>query len=141
MRAPETGSRFATIGIENLTVFHRDGKEVGRAYYFLDGGYKPLFITTPPVGEYRAGDDVLIFAGEGKWTWENRFPDGKVARRIPLSGDQFNGEATGFHSNGKPSFKATYAKGSLDGDAIQFDEAGKEISRRAFKEGKSVKQQ
>jgi hypothetical protein len=139
LRAPAVGSSFATIGIENLTVFHRDGKEVGRAYYFLDGGYKPLFITIPPVGEYRSDDEVLISAGEGKWTWENRFPDGKVARRMPISGDQFHGEATGFHKNGKTSFKATYSGGLLNGDVIQFDEAGKEISRRAFSEGKPVK--
>lgn len=56
VRPPNNGATYAGIGIENLTVFHRDGKEVGRAYYFLDGSYKPLFITVPPTGEYRSGN-------------------------------------------------------------------------------------
>ena len=30
---PAKGSGYSSIGIENLTIFHRDGKEVGRAYY------------------------------------------------------------------------------------------------------------
>lgn len=52
----------------------------------------------------------------------------------------FNGEAEGFHPNSKTSFKATYKDGELDGYAIQFDEDGKETSRRSFKNGKAVKE-
>jgi hypothetical protein len=135
---PAKGTTFGAIDIENLTVFHRDGKEVGRAYYFLEGAKKPLFITEPPAGEYRNGNVFLISEGGGKWKWENRFPDGKTARRVPLEQDVFNGLAEGFHPNGKNTFKVTYRNGELDGDAIQFDEEGNEISRRSFKDGKEV---
>ncbi len=140
LRPSNSGATYSGIGIENLTVFHRDGKEVGRAYYFLDGSYKPLFITVPPPGEYRSDKQVLISEGDGKWKWENRFPDGNVARRILLKDNLFNGDAEGFHENSKTAFKATYKDGELEGDAIQFDEDGKEISRRSFKNGKAVKE-
>ena len=129
---------FGGIDIENLTVFHRDGKEVGRAYYFLEGSKKPLFITAPPAGEYRNGNQRLISEGDGKWKWETRFPDGKTARTIPMKHDVFDGLAKGFHENGKRSFTANYRNGELDGETIQFDEDGKETSRRSFKEGKEV---
>jgi hypothetical protein len=133
------GATFSAIDIENLTVFHRDGKEVGRAYYFLEGSKKPLFITEPPAGEYRNGGEFLISEGGGKWTWGNRFPNGKTARRIPLEKGVFNGLAEGFHPNGATSFKAGYRNGELDGDAVQFDEEGNETSRRRFKLGKERK--
>lgn len=132
------GSTFGGIGIENLTVFHHAGKEVGRAYYFLEESKKPLFITAPPVGEYRNGNQLLISEGDGKWKWEIRFPNGKTARRIPLKHDVFDGLAEGFHENGKNTFIASYRNGELDGDAIQFDEDGNETTRRSFSEGKDV---
>jgi len=135
---PAKGTAFGAIDIENLTVFHRDGKEVGRAYYFLEGSKKPLFITEPPAGEYRSGNELLISEGGGKWIWENRFPDGKTARRIPLEEGVFHGLAEGFHPNGKTSFKAGYRNGELDGEAIKFDEEGNEISRGMFRKGEAV---
>ena len=138
VRTPDDRSTFGSIGIENLTVFHRDGKEAGRAYYFLEGAKKPLFIAVPPAGEYRSGNQMLISGGDGKWKWEIRTPDGKVARRIPLENDRPHGLAEGFHLNGKTSFKATYKSGELDGEVIQFDEEGKETLRRKFKEGEAV---
>jgi hypothetical protein len=140
VRPTNSGSTFGSIGIENLTVFHRDGKEVGRAYYFLEGGKKPLFITVPPVGEYRSKNQVLIAEGGGKWKWENRLPEGGIARRIPLENDRFQGMAEGFHPDGKNSFKASYKDGELDGEAVQFDREGKETSRRKFKGGEAVKE-
>lgn len=140
VRPPEGGSTFGGIGIENLTVFHRDGKETGRAYYFLEGAKKPLFITVPPAGEYRGGNQTLISAGNGKWIWETRSPGGKVARRIPLENDRLHGPAEGFHPNEKTSFKATYKNGELDGEVVQFDPEGKETLRRTFKGGKAVEE-
>jgi hypothetical protein len=140
VRPSAGGSTFDSIGIENLTVFHRDGKEAGRAYYFLEGSKKPLFITVPPAAEYRSGNQILISEGAGKWKWETLTADGKIARRIPLENDRLHGPAEGFHSNGKPSFKATYKNGELDGEVIQFNEEGKETLRRKFRDGEAVEE-
>lgn len=135
VRPPAAGSSYASIGIENLIVFHRDGKEVGRAYFFLEGGKAPLFIKAPPAGEYRSGNQVLIAKGGGTWLWESRHPNGKLARRLPLKANRLHGKAEGFHENGKRRFTAEYAKGELDGEVVQFDELGKETSRDKFKDG------
>jgi hypothetical protein len=134
----KSGSTFGSIGIENLKVFHRDGKEVGRAYYFLEDSKKPLFITAPPIGEYKGDSQTLFCEGDGKWKWESRFEDGKLARRMRLENDQLHGDAEGFYPNGKPSFKATYKNGELDGELIKYDEDGKETKRGTFKEGREV---
>lgn len=138
VRPPAAGSSYASIDIENLTVFHRDGAEVGRAYYFLEGGKKPLFIKEAPAGEYWSGNQVLIAKGGGTWRWESRYPDGKLARRVPLKANRLHGKAEGFHENGKLRFTAEYAKGELDGEVVQFDDLGKETSREKFKDGKRV---
>ncbi|QJE96723.1 toxin-antitoxin system YwqK family antitoxin [Luteolibacter luteus] len=141
LKPEPTGSSWASIDIENLVVFHKDGKEVGRAYYFLEDDKKPVFITVPPAGEYRRGkDDVLIAKGKGEWVRESFFPDGKIARRIPFKDDRMHGKAEGFHENGKTKFVAEYRKGVLDGELLQFDKSGKEVSKRKFKEGKPVEE-
>ncbi len=138
LRAGDGASTFGSIDIENLTVFHRDGKEVGRAYYFLEESKKPLFITVPPAGEYRSGNQMLIAEGEGRWKWEYRFPDGSIARRTPLEGNRLHGQAVGFHPGGKTAFQATYKDGLLDGEAVRFDSEGAETDRRMFKDGEAV---
>ena len=136
LRAPEKGSSWVVIDTENLVVFHKDGKEVGRAYYFLEGEKKPLFITEPPAGEYsRSKEDVLIVKGKGAWLWETRYPDGKIGRRIPFKDNRMHGKAEGFYPDGKPEFTAEYRAGNLDGEVVKFDKAGKETSRRKFKDG------
>lgn len=136
LKPEATGTSWGSIDIENLVVFHKDGKEVGRAYYFLEDDKKPVFITEPPPGEYRRGkDDVLIAKGKGEWLRESFFPDGKIARRVPFKDNRMHGKSEGFHENGKLKFTAEYRKGALDGELVQFDEAGKELGRREFKEG------
>lgn len=141
LRPPADGASVASIDIENLTVFHKDGKEVGRAYYFMEGGKKPLFIIVPPTGEYRlAADQTLIAKGKGEWMQESRFPDGKIARRIPFKRDRMHGKVEGFHENGGRKFVADYREGQLDGELVQFDKNGKETSRRKFKEGEQVEE-
>ena len=138
VRAPAAGTTFASIDIENLTVFHKDGKEVGRAYFFREGSEEPIFITEPPAGEYRSGSELLVAKGKGEWIWENRFPDGKMARRFPMKGNRLNGKAEGYYENGQPQFTAEYRKGDLEGEVVEFDKAGKETSKRIFKDGEPV---
>lgn len=136
LRAPAKGASYAQADLENLTVFHQDGKEVGRAYYFLEGGKDPLFIKEPPAGAYESDGDVLTAKGKGKWTWESKFQDGKIARKMLLEDNRLHGKAEGFYPNGKPQFTAEYKKGELHGEVVQYDEAGKEQARRKFKDGK-----
>lgn len=140
LMAPDEGSSFVSMDTENLTLFHKDGKEVGRGYYFLESGKQPFFITEPPVGEYKAGDSILTAKGGGDWIWEQRFDDGQVARRFLLKDHQFEGKAEGFQPNGKPTYIANYHKGLLNGELIEFGKDGEEVSRRDFKEGKPVEE-
>jgi hypothetical protein len=135
LRPPEKGSSYARLDLENVVVFHKEGTEVGRAYYFLEGEKTPVFTKEPPSGEYTSGEDRLIGKGRGEWIWESRFKDGKIARRMPLKSNQLHGKAEGFHENGQPRFVAEYRKGILDGTLVQYNEAGKEVSRRTFKDG------
>ncbi len=135
LRPPEKGSSYARLDLENVVVFHKDGSEVGRAYYFLEGEKKPVFSKEPPPGEYTSGEDRLIGKGGGEWTWESRYRDGKIARRMPFKSNQLHGKAEGFHENGQPRFTAEYRKGVLDGELVQYNQAGREESRRTFKDG------
>jgi hypothetical protein len=136
----KTGATFGSVEMDNLTAFYQDGKEVGRAYYFLEGGKRPLFITVPPPGEYKAGDQVLIASGDGKWSWESRFADGKVSRRMPLVEDRFHGISEGFRADGSIAFKVTYKNGELDGEAIEYTEGGEVKSRRTFRSGEQTEE-
>ncbi len=141
LRPPANGSSAAALDLENLTVFHKDGKEVGRAYYFLEGGKEPLFITVPPPGEYPSPTaGVLLAKGKGEWVQESRFPDGKTAFRATLKDDRLHGRAEGFYEDGKPRVTAEYRNGELNGEVVQFDESGKEKSRRKFKDGEPVEE-
>ncbi len=140
VRPPAKGSSYAQLDLENLTVFHKDGKEVGRAYYFLEDGEDPLFIKEPPPGAYQSEDDTLTAKGDGKWLWESKFEDGKIGRRMPLEHHRFHGKAEGFWPDGKPQFTAEYRKGKLDGELVQYDKTGKEKARRKFKDGEEVEE-
>ncbi|MEK7952987.1 toxin-antitoxin system YwqK family antitoxin [Luteolibacter soli] len=135
---PAQGSSFATIDIENLTVFHRDGKEVGRAYYFREGDKEPLFITEPPPGVYVADDERLTASKDGEWLWESLHPGGKVARKLPMKHHRLNGKAEGFNPEGGLTFTAEYRNGVLNGEVVRLDGKGKEISRQKFKDGEKV---
>ncbi len=127
---------FAQVGMKNLTVFFDKGKEVGRAYYFLEGGKEPLCITVPPVGSYRRGGEVLEYLGEEKWTRINYFEDESVARRISFENHRMNGKSEGFHRNGQRSFVASYKDGELDGKLVQYSEEGDVLEEKVFSKGK-----
>jgi antitoxin component YwqK of YwqJK toxin-antitoxin module len=74
--------------------------------------------------------------GGGVWIWESCYEDGKVARKIPLKGNRFDGKAEGFYHTGKPQFTAEYRQGELNGEVVKFDDEGQENSRQTFKDGK-----
>ncbi|HEY1122875.1 MAG TPA: hypothetical protein VGE67_14790, partial [Haloferula sp.] len=132
---PAKGASFASLDLENITVFHRDGKEVGRAYYFLEGKREPLFITEPPAGVYLAKDQRLTKSKDGEWLWESLHPDGKVARKLPMKRHRLHGKAEGFNPAGGLTFTAEYRDGVLHGDVVRLDGKGKEVSRQKFKDG------
>lgn len=136
LRPPREGSSYTQVETENLMVFHKDGQEVGRAYHFLEGGDEPIFIKEPPPGEYTSGHDRLMAKGGGVWIWESCYEDGKVARKIPLKGNRFDGKAEGFYHTGKPQFTAEYRQGELNGEVVKFDDEGQETSRQKFKDGR-----
>jgi hypothetical protein len=132
---PKEGSNFASVAMENLTVFHSGGKEVGRAYLFREEGEKPVFITTPPPGTYKGAKGTLIYKGDGNWTDESYFEGGKIAQRMPMANHRLEGTGEVFYPDGKKRFTAPYKNGVLNGDLVEYDPDGKEKSRRKFKDG------
>ncbi|MDB6077274.1 MAG: hypothetical protein JWO82_1021 [Akkermansiaceae bacterium] len=138
LAAPKEGSHYVSAPMENLTVFYRGGKEVGRAYFFMDDdSNQPAFVTEPPPGTYQGSNAALICKGGGKWTLESYFGDGKVSRRIPLEGNLYEGESEAYYPSGSKRSTAPYKGGVLNGEVIQYDEEGKEKGRRKFKDGKA----
>ena len=140
LKPDEDGDSYGKISMENLTVFYSGGNEVGRAYFFMEGGKKPDFITEPPVGKYRRGGKVLQYLGDGAWLEENLFKSGETARTIRFKNHQMNGPAEGVYENGKPTFEANYKDGRLDGELVIYDEDGEVKKRELYKEGERVEE-
>lgn len=129
---------FAWLATDNLMVFHRDGAECGRIYYFLEAGKDPVVITQPPPGTYRSGDTVLEHLGLGAWTQEDRRADGTLARRMPLSDNRYHGDAEWFHGDGTVSMRLPFRLGKPHGEAVRYDEAGEVIDRTNYRDGERV---
>ncbi|MDB6007694.1 MAG: hypothetical protein JWR15_4681 [Prosthecobacter sp.] len=132
------GGSFGMVPMKNLTTLYQDGKEVGRLYYFMEGGKEPLVAQEPPVGKYQHDDMTLEYQGGGSWLFLTE-AEGRPVRRIPLVGNRFHGMAEGFYPDGKPSFNAPYKDGKLHGEVIQYSEQGKVSERQHYIEGKQVK--
>ncbi|MBF0197938.1 MAG: hypothetical protein HQL32_09515 [Planctomycetes bacterium] len=129
-------AHFESISMKNLTVFHKDDKEVGRLYYFLEGEKMPLCTLEPPKAKYKRDNEVLEYMGKGKWLWRSYSQDGKLTRKIPFENHQMNGIAEGYYSDGKKAFVASYKNGILDGTVVKYSEDGKETERTRFEKGR-----
>ncbi len=127
---------YGQVSMENLTVLSKGGKEVGRFYYFLEGGKEPLSIKSPPKGRYKRGNEVLEFLGDGEWLWLTYHKDGSLARRVPMKNHRMEGKAEGFYVDGTPSFTAGYKDGQLDGKAVRYGEDGSISDESLFIEGR-----
>jgi hypothetical protein len=138
LQPPDADGFFGQVNMKNLTVFHLDKKEVGRLYFFLEGGKEPLCIQEPPVGKYRNDEDLMLdYQGGGRWALLTLDGD-KVMRRIPFVEHRMEGLAEGFYENGSHSFKATYKAGNLHGEAIRYSEQGEITKRQRFRQGQPV---
>jgi hypothetical protein len=120
-------SYYKSVPMKNLTLFHKNKKEVGRLYFFKEIGKEPLLIKVPPVGLYKNGHSTLEYKGDGEWIWKTFFTEGKLARVISFKNHKMDGIATGYYRNGKKSFQASYQKGVLNGDVIRYSEDGEQI--------------
>ena len=138
LRNKSVDASYGQIPMKNLTVLHKGDQEVGRLYYFLEGGKKPLCTLEPPVGKYQQGQKILEYLGNKKWLWLTLRNDGSTARTIPFTQDLMNGKAQGVYSNGKPSFIAHYLNGVLDGKVIQYSKEGEITSESIFKKGQRI---
>ena len=138
LKPPASGGFFGTVPMKNLTVLYLDGKEVGRFYYFLEGGKEPLCIQEPPAGKYQNEDTTIEYQGGGGWVLLN-IEEGKVVRRVPFASHRMSGVAEGFYPDGKLRFKASYKDGELHGELIQYSEQGKIVDQRRFIDGQQVK--
>lgn len=138
LKPPAKGGFYGRVPIKDITVFYQDGKEVGRFYFLMEGGNKPLCIQEPPVGKYQQGNMTLEYQGSGNWLLLTE-EDGKLVRRVPLAGHRMNGMAEGFYTDGTPRFKAPYKDGELNGELIEYSEDGKVTGRRRFIDGQQVK--
>ncbi|MGV3658791.1 MAG: toxin-antitoxin system YwqK family antitoxin [Prosthecobacter sp.] len=137
LRPPAKGGFFGQVDLKNLTVLHQDGKEVGRLYYFMEGGKEPLCIQEPPPGKYQNDDLTLEYQGGGNWQLLTH-QDGKLTRRIPFVGHRMEGLGEGFYPSGRPSFKASYKAGVFHGEVVEYSEKGDVIQRERFNHGEGV---
>lgn len=138
LKPPAKGGFFGVVSMKNLTTLYQDGQEVGRLYYFMEGGKEPLVVKEPTVGKYQNEDQTLEYQGGGNWLLLNE-EDGKLVRRIPLVKNRMHGMGEGFYPDGKPSYKAPYKDGELHGEVILYSEEGKVTERRRFIEGERVR--
>ena len=134
----EARSTFGQLGFENLTVFHTDGKEVGRIYRFDEEGKQPLVVKAPPEGAYQNGPVTLSFLGEGTWTMEGVSETGKRIYTKRYVQDRLNGLTEVFHENGKLKLSLTYKDGVPDGKFTEFDEEGGVVREAIYKDGVPV---
>ncbi|MDF3127765.1 hypothetical protein P0Y35_01015 [Kiritimatiellaeota bacterium B1221] len=105
---------FEILGMKNLTVFYRKRKEVGRAYYFMEGPGDVLLMTEPPPGVYQRKNETLAYLGQEKWLLQSWSNDHKLYREIPLAGNQWSGSAKGYYEDGTLRWEAHYLKGELN---------------------------
>ena len=135
-RVPKTGLFARQASLKNLTAFFKDGVEVGRMYFFLEGSKKPVVITEPPAGRYLLDEDmVLQHEASGKWQWLSE-QAGVVSRRVLMENHRMNGLAEGFYPGGKPRFKAEYKDGQLHGEVVEFQPDGEVARRTRYVEGR-----
>ena len=130
---------FGQVSMKNLTTFTKDGKEVGRMYYFLEGHKQPVVITAPPIGSYKSGQLELEYKGDGVWLWRTYFDDGSLARKVSMQKHMMHGEAVGFHSPNVRSFVANYENGLLHGKVTKYSEGGEILDETIFEKGKPKK--
>lgn len=133
----EAEGTFGWIQMENLTVFHRGRKEVGRAYFFREQGKEPKFITVPPAGVYGRYNEELEFLGNGDWEERQFHRNGQIARKYRYENHKQSGEALGFWENGKPQFVATFKDGLLEGEVTTLSENG-EKTKKMYRAGELV---
>lgn len=137
---PKTGARstFGELGFENLTVFHFDGREVGRIYRFDEDGKVPLVITAPPEGAYENGPATLTYFGDGKWTMEGVYDSGKKGYVKRYARNRLDGLTEVFHESGKLKLSMSYKDGMPHGKFTEFDEEGGVVRELVYKEGELV---
>ncbi|HEY8962479.1 MAG TPA: hypothetical protein VIM57_09760 [Luteolibacter sp.] len=138
LRPPEKGNAFASLELEHLNVFYQDGKEAGRAYFFMEGASSPLFIETPPPGEYHSENLVLLAKGGGEWVWKSFYPNGQVSKRQSYRENLLDGESEIFYQDGRIQRRTEYRKGLRHGELKEFDPQGQVTYREKFENGRPV---
>lgn len=71
-------------------------------------------------------------------TVEEFSADGKQQSIITFVNGKRNGVAKAFYPNGKPLFEMHFKNNQLDGDNLKYDETGKIVEKRVYKEGKAI---
>jgi len=139
LRTEKDVASFGQISLQNLTAFHsKEGTEVGRLYYFMEGAKEVVVTQDPPVGKYKWDAQLLDYLGNGKWLHSSYHGNGSLARKVPYEKHQMNGVAEGFHEDDSLKFKASYKNGLLDGEVIEYTPDGKVGRKTVFKEGQRV---
>ena len=140
LRIEDDTASFGQLSMQNLTVFHdKDGAEVGRLYYFMEGAKETVVIKNPPKGKYKSGDQFLEYLGAEKWIQNSYYEDGSLARKVPYTENRMNGITEGFYENGALKFSAPYKNGQLDGEVTEYTEDGKVGRQSVFKNGQRQK--
>lgn len=134
----ESAASFGQLGTQNLTIFWRDGEEVGRMYFFLEKNKPPYVVQEPPVGKYRVGDTELEYLGDGQWT-QTVFDEGRVFSVIPFRDHRKEGRARWYYEDGKLAFEVDHLGGLYHGDFIKYDREGNVLDQAKYDQGNPVK--
>jgi hypothetical protein len=129
---------FGRLGYENLMVFHQDGREVGRIYFFDEEDKDPNAVKVPPLGAYRNGSVTVKCMGDGKWTMEGVSEEGKPLFLKRYEKNRLHGISETYHDNEKLRLSLSYNNGVLDGNLIEYDEEGKIVREARYKEGNEI---
>ena len=71
---------------------------------------------------------------------ESYYDNGKIYLKADIKNNKLTGKVEKFsESSGKLIGKGTIKNGLLDGEFIEYDEAGKIISKAKYKDGKEIK--
>lgn len=129
---------FGQLGFENLTVFHQDGREVGRIYRFDEEDKEPSVVTAPPEGVYQNGPVTVKYLGGEKWTMESVSEEGKKMYEKRFERNRLNGITEVYHGNEKLKLSLSYKDGVPHGKFVEYDEEGEMVREAVYKDGEPV---
>ena len=145
VRPEQDGLTFTDLPTPNLNLrlFYRDRQELARIAHWGEPEAKLLSGTLPAATferpARRDSRERLVSDGSGNWTYQWQTAEGAPIRTAELKNHIYHGPLVDFYPDEKRRSEAPYIKGKLSGTAKQWDQAGKLVREREYKDGEPVK--